>query len=115
MHACDFETDEAVEDFFDGIIEHRAAERFVEDRSRFVDEDVEGVVHCAGGSVDPAEDIFVDIAVRVRDGAVGARGPACRGIVEAVDDFAGEVADFRGELGDFFLDGAEEDELEEAG
>lgn len=55
LDAGDFETDEAVEDSCDGIVEDGAAEGVIEDGHGLVDESVQGVVDGAGGGVDPTE------------------------------------------------------------
>lgn len=58
---------------------------------------------------------MVDLVVGVEDGSVRGVGPGSRGVVQGVNDFAGEISDLVGERGDFFLDGTEENVLAEAG
>lgn len=114
LHGLDLEPDEAVVDLLDGPAEDGVAEGVVEHAGGLLDEGVERVVDGGGAGVDPAEDVLVQVGVGVGDGAVGVGGPFRRGVLQLVDDFAGELAHLGGEFGDSALHRLEEDILAEA-
>ena len=106
LDAGDFEADEAVENFFDGVVEDGAAEGDVERFGHLVGEHVESGVEGSGGGVDPAEDVVVDVLVRGQDHLVRARRPGFGGVIELLHDLSGKVPDLMSKSRDFFLDDA---------
>ena len=113
--ALNLEADEAVEDAEDGVVEDRAAKGLVEGVGHAVDEFVEGVVDRAGGHVDPAKDVVVDVVVRLEDDVVGAGCPALACILQRRDNLLRKVAHLVREGGHLLFDALEENVLAEAG
>lgn len=96
LETGDFEPDQTFEDARHGTIEDRAAKSAIEHVCRIVDEHVEGIVDGAGGGIDPAKDLVVDVVVDVHDRIIRAVGPRFRGVFQFADDQIGKVTDFVG-------------------
>ena len=75
LEASDLQADQAVENFLDRVVKYGATERVVERGAHLIYERVEGVVDSRRTGVHPAEDVVVNLAVQVTDGAVDAVRP----------------------------------------
>lgn len=73
----DLESDEAVQDFLDRVVEDSVTKCDFQTFGHLLGEGVEGVVDCGCGCVHPTEDIAVDFVVGGKNDAVSRDCPFC--------------------------------------